>query len=173
MDEIVIKIDWTQINRPKIYRQLTKRFYGAAPRFIIFAASMAILILSFTALWLAFGRSFFPRYGTNYFLPLLIAAIGMRLLNDHWRKKLLCKMDSAPIRQGIRKVHLTPQGIACPSCLIIGSIEWSEITDVVEQQDMVLLLFSPIEYIPLPDSGLPDGKTRTDLLKQITKWRTA
>jgi len=173
MDEIVIKIDWTQINRPKIYRQLTKRYYGTAPRLIIIAAAMALLILSFIVMRATFGPSFFPQNGANYIFPLMCAGIGMRVLNNHWRKKLLHELDSAPVRQGIRSVILTPDGVTSPSSLILGSINWPEITEVVELPDTTLILFSPLEYIPLPDNGLPSGLTRAALLDQIAEWRKA
>lgn len=80
---------------------------------------------------------------------------------------------SAPIRQGVHSITMTADGINSPSSLVAGTLGWSKITEVIEVSDTTLILFSPIEYFPLPDSGLPDGMTRADLLDQIKQWRDA
>jgi len=132
-----------------------------------------LLVASFYGLRAILGPAFFPHNGMNAVFPLLISAIGMRFLNAYWRKKLMREMDAAPIRQGTRSVVLSADGISSPSSLIVGVMRWSDITDVAEQSDLTLLLFSPIEYIPLPDAGLPEGLTRAALLTQIASWRDA
>jgi hypothetical protein len=52
-------------------------------------------------------------------------------------------------------------------------MSWDCVIDVVQYRDLMLLLLSPVEYIPFPISDLPDGLAIDALLKQIEDWRAA
>ena len=173
MSEIVIKRDWGEINRAGIARFLNSRFYGRWPRIIILGVALMVLVAGILAAEFLLPRRHVPPNWTVAFAPLYFAVVAAVLLNARWRRRLYRALNDAPIRRENLPVRLSRQGISDTGMAPETAMPWRFVTGVVEYRDMVLLLLSPTEYIPLPDSGLPDGLGRAGLLEQIGKWREA
>lgn len=173
MDEIIVAIKWADINHAKINKVLAKRFYGWLPAFIIPLVAIATFTILTIALKSYLGAKTFHLGMSIAVFPVFAAFFVTGRLNAYWKKKLMRAVSSAPIRQGVHSIIMTADGITTPNSTVIGTLGWSKITEVIEVSDTTLILFSPIEYFPLPDSDLPDGITRAALLDQIAKWREA
>jgi len=82
-------------------------------------------------------------------------------------------MAAAPIRTKCEFLYLSEYGVSDYGPPQKGNMSWDYVIDVVQYRDLMLLLLSPVEYIPFPISDLPDGLAIDALLKQIEDWRAA
>lgn len=171
MSTIEIKRDWTEVNRPAIARYLTSRFYGRWPRIIVLGVAMLAVLTGILAAELLLPRQYVPPNWLVAFAPLSLAVFVGSWLNTRWRNKLYRALNAAPIRRDNPGVRLSEHGISEPGLSSAAVLPWRFVTEVLGYKDMVLLLVSPTEYIVLPDSGLPDGLSRSALLQQIARWR--
>jgi hypothetical protein len=103
--------------------------------------------------------------------PMYFAYLAMTILNGIWKKRLFREISQSPFRRKNRSVFLSKHGVSDFGPPHKNGLIWDYITEVVPYKNLVLLLLSPVEYIPLQMDGLPDGMTRESLLYQIGKWR--
>ncbi len=167
MNEIEVGLDWREIEAAKIQSMLSNRFFGfwgwtAVSVITGAAAGLAIVVL---------GRVMGP--GGSGVIAIGLALIVFALLAMRLQNKLRRAMSDVPARQEPSSVTLDGAGISGPGALIAGRIPWRWVTEIVDSEDILLVLFSPVEFIPLADSGLPDGMTRAKLKAQIETWREA
>jgi len=173
MSVIEIKRDWSKINRPKINRFLARRFYGWWPAVTITLLLAIILTVGILGIQYFLPEKYYPQDWLAAFVLFYFMAIALSMLNGFWKKKLLRNMAAAPIRTKCESLFLSEYGVSDYGPPQKGNMSWDYVIDVVQHRDLVLLLLSPMEYIPFPISSLPDGLTSDALLKQIEDWRAA
>jgi hypothetical protein len=167
MNEIEVALDWREIEAAKIQSMLSTRFFGRRGwRFVGFVATL-------TGIFSYFLGAVLLGPGASGALAVLAAILVFALLATRLQNKLGRAMFDLPARQQPSAVMLDAAGIAAPGALIAGRIPWRWVTEIVDSDDTLLVLFSPVEFIPLADSGLPDGMTRETLKAQIETWREA
>ena len=171
MDKIEVYCDWSKIPRQKYSRFLAKRFYGWVPRILIPIAAIITVVISILAIHKFANPRDIPKSWAIAIIPFYFGFMVVYLMNSYWKRRLFKALGTAPIRQLNRPVFLSKHGISNSGFNDDYPVGWQLITDVVETKDTTLLLISPIEYFPIPDSGLPAGLTRATLLNEITKWR--
>ena len=172
MSVIEIKRDWGAINRPKINRFLTKRYYGLWPGIVIWGVALLVLVAGILTVDHLLPHRFQQRNWLAVMAPMYFAFLAMTILNSLWKKRLFRQLEEAPLRSNNRSVFLSEHGVSDFGPPQENGLIWDYITDVVPYKGLVLLLLSPVEYIPLQMDGLPVGMTRESLLEQIAKWRT-
>jgi len=173
MDVIEVKRDWSKINRGLIGGFLTRRYYGYGAIFIGISTALIVFSILAFAISYSYPQSIGPLNWLIGSIPLYFTLIAILISNRFWRKKLVMDLNRAPVRTKTKVVYLSEHGLSDFSIPHKNEMTWDYITNVVEYKDVVLLLLSPIEFIPLPDSGLPTGMTRAALLDQIAEWRKA
>ena len=173
MSVIEIRRDWSKINRSKINKFLARRFYGWWP--IVTITLLLAIILSAGVLGIQYflPARYYPKSWLAAFVLFYFVAIALSILNGFWKKKLLARMAAAPIRTKCKSLYLSEYGLSDYGPPQEGNMSWDYVIDVVQHRDLVLLLLSPVEYIPFPINDLPDGLTSDALLKQIEDWRAA
>ena len=167
MKEIEIRLDWQDVDLARLQGMLSGRFHGRYAWPLTIFAVLFVAIFGYRLLALRFGPG-----GTGLVaagLALIVFAGIARWLNARVRRAIM----AAPARRTPSTLVLTVDGIAGSGTLMAGRIPWRHVVDVVDSPKALLVLFSPVEFIPLPDSGLPDGMTRSALRTQIADWRTA
>ncbi|WP_457649288.1 hypothetical protein [Profundibacter sp.] len=172
-DAIEIKRDWDKVKRPKITRFLTKRYFGLWPSIAIWSVALAVLVAGMQIVDHLLPYRYQQHNWLAAMAPMYFAFLAMTILNGIWRKCLFRKISQAPIRRKNRSVFLSEYGVSDFGPPRKNELTWDYITEVVPYKNLILLLLSPVEYIPLELDGLPDGMTRESLLEQIEKWRKA
>jgi len=170
-DVIEIQRDWGELDRPKINRFLTKRYYGLWPGIVIWGVALFVLVAGILTVDHLLPHRFQQRNWLAAMAPIYFAFLAMTILNTLWKKRLFQDLIETPLRRNNRSVFLSENGVSDFGPPQENDLVWSYITDVVPYKNLVLLLLSPVEYIPLQMDGLPDGMTRESLLEQIEKWR--
>jgi len=165
MSEVEVRLDWREIDNDKMGSILERRFLGyrslTATGLVAGITTAAVMfMLAAYAPPLTIGI-----FGT---LILLLVIVTVRPI-----QKVKQAVSEAPIRQQTTTVIIGPEGIAAPGALVLGRIPWHHVIDVVETETALLILFSPVEYIPLADDSLPAGMPRAALAGQIGNWRKA
>ena len=173
MSAIEIKRDRGEIDDAGIARYLASRFHGRWSRILVLGAAMVVMLAGILAVEFLLPRQDVPPNWLVAFTPLSFAVFAGAWLNTRRRNKLRRALNNTPIRRESRSVILSEQGISDIATMPGAALPWRFVTGVLEYRNMVLLLLSPIEYIPLPVSGLPDGLDRAALLDQIAEWRKA
>ena len=171
MDKIEVHCNWSKIPRQKYSRFLAKRFYGWTPRIMIPIAAILTVIICVLAIHKFANPRDIPRSWAIAILPFYFGFMVFSLMNGYWKRRLFKALAAAPIRQLNRPFFLSKNGISNAGFNDDYAVGWRLITDVVETKEATLLMISPIEYFPIPDSGLPEGMTRMALLEQVSNWR--
>jgi len=172
MDVIEIKRDWDKVKRQKITRFLTKRYYGLWPSLAIWGVALAVLVAGMQIVDHLLPYRYQQHNWLTAMAPMYFAFLAMAILNGIWKNRLFREISQAPIRRKNRSVFLSRHGISDFGTPRENELVWDYITEVVPYKNLVLLLLSPVEYIPLQMDGLPDGMARESLLEQIEKWRS-
>ena len=170
-DVIEIKRDWGKIKRQKITRFLTKRYYGLWPGLAIWGVALAVLVGGMQIVDHLLPNRYQQHNWLAAMAPMYFAFLAMTILNGIWKKRLFREISQAPLRRKNRSVFLSKYGVSDFGPPHENDLIWDYITEVVPYKNLVLLLLSPVEYIPLQMDGLPDEMTRESLLEQIEKWR--
>ncbi|MGH1367915.1 MAG: YcxB family protein [Maritimibacter sp.] len=166
MREILIDIDWTSFNRRKILSELLRAHLGKRRMWLEFGVvALVFLVSSAGVIWVQ-GNRYDPLAAYPVFFAIFATVWVLRRRALDMDKSAL----AAPFRQTPNTVRLTPEGVSAASFLVLG-LRWDMITKVRERNDGVLLLLSPLEFVWLPDAGLPDDVDRAALLRQIEEWR--
>ncbi len=174
MSAIEIRRDWSRIDHAAIARFLARRFYGPVPRILVMVAGVAAFGAGLLLARALHPASFVHARWVAGLVPVSFMLASVHFLNGIWRRKLSRAVVGAPFRRENRKVILSARGI-CEFGPNDGSaLNWRHVSDVVPYgKDTVLLLLSPLEYIPLQMDGLPPGVSRDALLERIAGWRSA
>ena len=171
-DVIEIKRDWGKIDRAVITHYLTRRYFGLWPSLTIWGLALLVLI---GGIYIA-DQTLPDRYQRHNWIgtlvPLYFAYLAISIMNSIWKKRLFREISQAPLRRKNRSVFLSKYGVSDFGPPHENDLTWDYITEVVPYKNLVLLLLSPVEYIPLEMDSLPDGMTRESLLEQIEKWRS-
>ncbi len=170
-DVIEIKRDWGKIKRPQIARFLTRRYYRLWPSLAIWGVALAVLMGGMQIVDHLLPNRYQQHNWLAAIAPMYFAFLAMTILNGIWKKRLFHEITQAPLRRKNRAVFLSKYGVSDFGPPQENNLIWDYITEVVPYKNLVLLLLSPVEYIPLQMDGLPDGMTRESLLEQIEKWR--
>ncbi len=170
MNEIAVALDWREIDVKQIGAELRFRFFGLRASVVSW-----VLAACATVAGLAIADAVNPELGpsVNGAVAILAGALVLRLRGLYLYRKLMRAILAAPCRQEASTIILDAEGITAPGALVYGRMPWRWITEIVERKDALLLLFSPVESIPLPDKGLPEGMTRAALKVQLETWRAA
>lgn len=166
-DEIVVALDWREIDASRIQGRLAARFHGRWTWFFIGFAALFVALFCQGVLERVIGN------GASGFLAACLGALVFIAMAQRQNKRLIRAMSAAPARQEASQISVGPDGIAAPGALAAGRIPWRWVTDVVEDEVGLLVLFSPLEFIPLVDASLPDGMARGTLKARIDAWREA
>lgn len=76
-------------------------------------------------------------------------------------------------RAGPVNVEISVDGIATHAPHLARQMDWDAVSAVVDTPGGIGLRLDDRDYIPIPDSVLPEGTTRTDLAASIREWRSA
>lgn len=169
MTAITVMVDWQALPSPRIQARLVRRADPVWFRAVLLIAPLAAYALGVSITISATDGDFRLAYLWPFLLPILVF-LALTIVR---RRRLQKMMRMAPIRLGEGRILLDETGFSAPGARIIGGLSWDMVVDVVEDPVGLLLLISPIEYIPLPDAGLPEGMSRADLLARISGWRGA
>ncbi|PIE08619.1 MAG: hypothetical protein CSA74_01335 [Rhodobacterales bacterium] len=169
MNEITLALDWSEVDVKRIGAELSKRFHGR------WAGVLTVFLFVFaTVVTFGVAETVSPETGSsNGIWALFVGALVFSLRARQMNRKLMKAFHAAPVRQEVSTITLNAEGITAPGAMIAGQMPWRWITEIVEREDALLLLFSPVEFIPLPDKGLPEGMTRAALKAQLETWHAA
>lgn len=167
-DTLHLTYSWQDIPVAKLHARLTNRFYGPL-RWIVLILALTVLFSTFTLL----SARVFPGE-TQGQLPTILAALACAVTlgvgNTLGHKRLQAALLEAPIRQKDCSLAINAYGIAAAGGALHSSADWTDVTEVVELGSFVLIMLSPLEYIPIPDFALPPDMTRADLVVQLRQW---
>ena len=74
-------------------------------------------------------------------------------------------------RQGPRTMTIDGTGIASAGAGYASSLAWSMVTDVIKVGPHTVMVFSPYEFVAIPDAALPVSLTPEAFLVRIADWR--
>jgi len=168
MNEIEVARDWREVDVAAIQRKLNSRFHGRWAWFLVGFASVFVAVLGLVLIGTV-SPTLGP--GTNGAFAVFIGVFAFILLAQRLQRKLMRAMFDVPARREPSVITLNAEGIAAPGALIAGRMPWRWVTEIVDWHDALLVLISPVEFIPLADSGLPAGMTREKLKAPIETWR--
>ena len=171
IDEVEIKRDWDKIKHAEISHVLTERFFGPKPGVFEWLRIFAVMLATILVIDRFLPYQVQPRNWIIGIAPVLFVILIELSLKSFRARRLLRAITNAPIRRKNRSVFLSRHGISDFGTPRENELVWDYITEVVPYKNLVLLLLSPVEYIPLQMDGLPDGMARESLLEQIEKWR--
>lgn len=167
-DTLHLTYSWRDIPVTKLNARLTNRFFGPL-RWIVLILAVTVLFATFTLL----SVKVFPGE-TQGQMPTILAAVACALTlgigNTLGHKRLQAALLEAPIRQKECALAINAYGIACAGGALQTNADWTDVTEVVEMGSFVLIMLSPLEYIPIPDFALPPDLSRAKLVAQLRQW---
>lgn len=123
------------------------------------------------------GRPVMERvYGFGFeWLALLLPLVAILWVvrSARTRRRWRSAQFDAPLRQGYTEFRLDPEGVHTRHPGAECSFFWHHVTDVLATDWGVLILLSPAEYLPIPQSALPVGMTSESLRERILEWMAA
>ncbi len=134
------------------------------------ARNIDLLLGVFTLLALLMARR-------GAFVATVLAAMACALMlglgNTLGHKRLQAALMAAPIRQKECSLAINEHGIASEGGALHSHVEWSDVTEIAEMGSFVLIMLSPLEYIPIPEFSLPPDLSRTELVETLREWHEA
>ena len=170
-DTIYLTYSWRDIPVAKLTNRLTVRFFGPL-RWIALLLAVTVLFASFILL----QKHVFPHESGTQLSTVLAAmacALMLGLGNTLGHKRLQAALMAAPIRQKPCSLAINRHGIASEGGALHSHVEWSDVTEIAEMGSFVLIMLSPLEYIPIPEFSLPPDLSRTELVEQLREWHEA
>ncbi len=170
-DTIYLVYSWQDIPVAKLTNRLTMRFFGPL-RWIALLLAVTVLFATFNML----QTHVFPDESGAQISTVLAAmacAVMLGLGNTLGHKRLQAALMSAPIRQKECSLAINQYGIAAEGGALHAHVEWADVTEIAEMGNFVLIMLSPLEYIPIPDFSLPPDLSRADLIEQLRYWHKA
>ncbi len=86
-------------------------------------------------------------------------------------KRIAREQANAPWREGDSTVRLDAEGIAIADANGRTFLPWSHVIDVIEAEGHLLLLLSPLEYVPVPQDAVTP-LTLDDVADRVERWRS-
>lgn len=105
------------------------------------------------------------------FLVVGLAVALYRIIVRIRRRK--AALEDAPVRQDASAMTLDAEGFAIEHPGLFYKTSWSHVVKALATPDSVLILTSPVEYVPIPMAALPVGVTPDDLAARINAWIAA
>lgn len=171
METIYLTFSWRDIPVAKLTNRLTVRFFGPL-RWIAVLLAVTVLFSSFNLL----QTHVFPHESGAHMSTVLAAMFCAAMLgigNTLGHKRLQAALLNAPIRQKPCRVAINEHGITAEGGALHSHVEWADVTEIAETGSFVLIMLSPLEYIPIPDFSLPPETTRSELVRQLREWHQA
>ena len=170
-DTIYVTYSWQDIPVAKLTNRLTMRFFGPL-RWIALLLAVTVLFASFNLL----QTHVFPQENGTHMSTVLAAMACAAMLgigNTLGHKRLQAALMAAPIRQKECSLAINQYGIAAEGGALHAHVDWADVTEIAEMGGFVLIMLSPLEYIPIPEFSLPPEWTRQDLLLRLREWHEA
>lgn len=167
-DTIYLTYSWQDIPVAKLSSRLTNRFFGPL-RWIVLVLALASLFASFTLL----RAHLFPQDTGNHLatiLAIVACVVTLGLGNTLGHKRLQAALMDAPIRQRDCALAINEHGIAAEGGALHTRVDWSDVIEISELGGFVLIMLSPLEYIPIPLFSLPPDLSRDELLERLHTW---
>lgn len=170
-DTIYLSYSWQDIPVAKLTTRLTNRFFGPL-RWLVLILSVIVLFSTYTLL----REHVFTDEGSTQMSTLLSAVASSLMLGigaTLGHKRLQAAMMQAPIRQKDCALAINRHGIAAEGGALHAQVDWADVTEIVELGAFVLVMLSPLEYVPIPVFALPPDMEREDLIEQLRTWHQA
>lgn len=168
---LYLTFSWRDIPIAKLTNRLTMRFFGPL-RWIALLLAVTVLFASFKLL----QTHVFPHESGAHMSTVLAAIACAAMLgigNTLGHKRLQAELVNAPIRQKPCSLAINQHGIAAEGGALHSHVDWADVTEIAETGSFVLIMLSPLEYIPIPDFSLPPETTRSELVQQLRAWHQA
>jgi hypothetical protein len=170
-DTIYLSFSWQDIPVAKLNNRLMMRFFGPL-RWIALLLAVTVLFASFNLL----QTHVFP-HESGAHVSTVLAAIACALMlgvgNTLGHKRLQAALMAAPIRQRACSLAINQHGVAAEGGALYANVDWADVTEIAEMGNFVLIMMSPLEYIPIPDFSLPPDMTRAELVERLRYWHGA
>lgn len=166
MTEIEVQIDWRRLQPRRVHQRLLRRFHG----WWFTPALFGFAVVAWASLTWLMRPSSLDDWVASIF-PFTVAALATYSLRDIADRRLNRTVQASEYRQPAPFVLLNAMGVHSPPGGRNWSIPWRLVSDVFETAEGVFLLMTPVDFVPLPDAGLPERLTRADLKARIQTWR--
>lgn len=115
-----------------------------------------------------FGPMTYDKEFLRLSVPVALGLTGAVVTSALWRAsahdRFWDELQNAPFHAKPRSFDLTHEGIAHFETDLIS---WAFVTEILEYSSGIALLYTPANYIPIPDGALPTGVSRADLIDEI------
>ncbi|WMS44786.1 hypothetical protein RDV64_10550 [Acuticoccus sp. MNP-M23] len=132
---------------------------GSAVGGLIAVASAMLNIPFWAALLLALG-------------PTVLYAAATQFYASHTLRGLAAAQGTAPWRAGATAVRIGPNGVALTDGTGTLTLAWPMVTDIVLAEAHLLLMLSPLEYVPIPEGAIAP-LTLEEAAARIEEWLRA
>lgn len=168
MNTYYLTFSWRDIPVARLTNRLTMRFFGPL-RWIAVLLAVTVLFASFNLL----QTHVFPHESgaqLSTVLAVICCAVTLGIGNTLGHKRLQAELANAPIRQKPCSLAINQYGIAGGGGALYSHVDWADVTEIAETGSFILIMLSPLEYIPIPDFSLPPETTRSELVRQLREW---
>jgi hypothetical protein len=182
MDRVTVTIDWEPkllLSGATTFQKNQQRRIGWKLPVIAFIGVVGLMMfLTRTVETQMFGLDHHrPSFEAGVNAGLLQAAIffvvtfiGYLLFAKHLQRTMYTE---APLFERPWAAALSVEGISTKGPYSHGHHDWAAVVDVIAAKKAIIVSLGAGGFIPLPDSGLPEGVTQADLLRRIEAWRSA
>ncbi|MEL6978630.1 MAG: YcxB family protein [Pseudomonadota bacterium] len=118
-----------------------------------------------------------PRFGFEgggAQILLLALSLGLAIYRMIVRgRRFRAALEDAPGRQGESEMTLDPEGVRLIHPGAEYFVRWSHVEAAILAPRGLLILTSPVEYLPIPTEALPIGETPESMKARIEAWIAA
>lgn len=168
-DEIAFEVRLGDVNEAAIAEHLRRLWFGPGYRLGLFAGYLGAIALGAAILDLAVGIDMMSLPALATMTLLIWTTFGLILVIARRLRQMHRLVVAAPIRRLPVRYVVSARGIMRNGALT----PWEMIVGVDTMPGMTLLLLSPFEAMPVPDTHLPTGVTSDALRRAIEGWRSA
>jgi hypothetical protein len=169
MNEITVTYDPVVVDEFMISRRLNSRFLRRWPLRLAANLPMISGLAVASAASVLFGSGDFATDLWIALCTVIGVLIGNAVLLQIYYGQTKRLVMAHPYRRALKVNVVTASGAQRGQQTFV----WSDVSDVMTQPGVTLLLLSPLDFIAFPDSSLPPGLSPEDLRARIAGWRAA
>lgn len=169
-ETIYLHFSWRDVPVARLSDRLTSRFFGPL-RWVLLILSVTVLLSTYAIL----STTIYPDDDGGHMSVILAIVACVTLLgigNTLGHKRLQAALMAAPLRQRDCALAINQYGINAEGGALHAQVDWADVTEIAEVGGFVLIMLSPLEYIPIPIFALPKDLRQSDLVAQLRQWHT-
>ncbi len=146
-----------------------RRKFIYLPSMIHSGALVIIIGISFLCL-LIFDLNVKQTLGVYAVGIVLYSVFGLRRVSKVIRKKQYEGLLTTRFRQGPVEIKFDHTGLSYKAKYATSFYQWESIIAVLDIPNMLVLQLSEIEYVPVPESTLPEGMTKQQAKQELETY---